>query len=835
MHTERENSRIPNELINSSSDTILQAILDNIPHLAWLKKPDGRYISVNKSFCEFHKLDAESIVGKTDFDFCSADLAEDYSDKDKKVLESKTSLQFYEVEETDQGIRYSETYKTPVLDSQGTVIGITGISRDITAQKMAEKALMESEERFKNLVTLLPEAVFETDDQAYIRFFNLKAFEMLDYGEKDLSQGLSFFDLIAKEERDRAREIYKSFRIGSELKGKEFTVIASNEVSYSVLVFTNNIYKDGQFDGIRGVMVDISRRKDVEQNERLYQSKLLQLSDTALDFLGMRKEENLYRFIGQRLSEILEDVSVLVNSYDEKENILKLEYHSLSPENADLMSEILRVPAKHFGIKLDNEKKLHLLENSEQLFEFHRGFHETSFGQIPLEVSDYLAKKMGVKSFFGMGFIREENLYGSVLLLNFAPRLKDKHFIEAFIYQSSIALHRKQLEMELIEAKKEAEKNASLKTAFLANMSHEIRTPLNGILGLTDVLSRDRVSPKKYQEYLEMIGTNGKHLLNLVNDIIDISRIEAKQVSLSSGIFSIHELLEDVFRIMSAEQMAQGKQNIELRLEKDETVNNLVVKADKSKIEQILINLVVNAIKFTIRGSIVFGCKRSGDEEVLFFVSDTGIGISEDKLKTIFDRFTQGDQTLSSPIVGSGLGLAISRGFVELMGGEIWVESVSGEGSRFTFTVPFKQVKDIPRRKITKEMSISDYDFGGSTILIVEDNIVSYKLLEISLIKTGCIVLHAVNGEQAVNLVKQHPEIDIVLMDIQLPVMNGYTATRIIKELRPELPVVAQTANAMDSDRYKCIEVGCNDFVTKPILIEELFPIIEASLKKEDK
>jgi PAS domain S-box-containing protein len=816
------------------SQSQLQAILNNIPHLAWLKSTDGKYISVNQSFARHFKMEPSQIIGKTDFDLCPTKLAEDYLRKDMLVLNTRQPRQFYEVEKKNTEKRYSETNKAPVLNDKGEVIGITGISRDITDQKLAEKALIRSEEKFKDLVTLLPEVVFETDERGYITFANLKGFELMEYTHSDLIKGKSIFDLTAPEDVNRVKEIFKSFRYGSELKGKEFKVKTKSGKIIPVLIFTNNMYHDNTWAGIRGVMVDISRRKQAENQERVYQSKLLYLSDTALDFLSMNHESNLYKFIGSRLNEMLEDVYIIINRYDEKEGKMVLEYHSFSLEQEQAINKAIKISPSDFIIDTSEDQINHYYQNADHLYEFRKGFHETTFGRIPVKISEMLKEELKIYGFYGMSLMRGGKLFGSVLILSLTEKLRDKHFIETFIYQSSIALHRKQLEIELIEARKMAEESDRLKTSFLANMSHEIRTPMNGILGLAEMLTNQKVKPAKAKEYLTMISANGKLLLNLVNDIIDISKIEAKQVDLFENQFSLKELLDEVYCIISAERMVKGKENLELvsNLNIGNNENNVI--SDQSKLKQILINLIGNAVKFTQEGSVEFGCKLKDNKELLFYVKDTGIGIPEDKKDVIFNRFTQADQSMTRSFAGSGLGLAISKGFVELMNGKIWAESEVGKGSEFYFTIPYKPVtlRKVMKQKRKKE--ISDFNWKNLNILIVEDNLVSYKLLEISLSKTGCNILHAENGMDAIEMVKNHPELHIILMDIQLPVMNGYDATREIKKINSNIPVIAQTANAMDSDRMKCLEAGCSDYVTKPIVLENLMPVIETYVKAEN-
>jgi PAS domain S-box-containing protein len=538
----------------------MQAILDNIPHLAWLKSTDGKYISVNKSFASFFRMGQEQILGKTDFDLCPKKLAEDYIRKDQLVISTGMARQFYEIEKKkNSSRRYSETIKTPVLNDKGEVIGIAGISRDITDQKLAEKALIRSEEKFKDLVTLLPEVVFETDEHGMITFANLKGFELMEYSQSDLIKGKTIFDLVVQEDIDRVSEIFQSFRFGSELKGKEFRVVTKSGKLIPVLLFTNNMYQDNRWCGVRGVMVDISRRKEAEKQEKVYQSKLLYLSDTALDFLSMSPETNLFSFIGSRLHEMLENVYIIINRFDDRNEEMILEYHSFPQEIANEIMKVTKMPEEGFSLKTSEEQIQHLYRNAEHLYEFKNGFYESTFGKISMKASTELGKKFDIRGFYGMTMMRSGKLFGSILILSREDKLRDKHFIETFIYQASIALHRKQLEIELMEAKKVAEESDRLKTSFLANMSHEIRTPMNGILGLTEMLARYKVEGDKYKEYLAMISANGKMLLNLVNDIIDISKIEARQIDLHETDFSVRELLNEIHCMISAERMVKGK------------------------------------------------------------------------------------------------------------------------------------------------------------------------------------------------------------------------------------------------------------------------------------
>ncbi len=810
----------------TKSQSQQQAILDNIPHLAWLKDVEGHYVSVNESFCRFFNLRSDQIVGKTDYFICPEKLADDYISKDQEVIRERKSKLFFEVEEGRFGKRYSETHKSPIINDVGEVIGIAGISRDITEQKLAEQALLRSEEKFKDLVTLLPEVVFETDSKGRITFVNLKGYELLGYTQTDVDRGMSVFDVIAPEDEERARRTFKKMKKGNEIKGNEYKVITQSGRNISVLVFTNNMYNDSRWVGIRGVMVDITRRKQSENQEKEYQTKLLFLSNTALDFLGLPNDADIFQYIGKKLREFIADASIIVSQYDDIDKKLKIAYHSLTGKKADELTELLGTPVTQMAFELQQADIDDLKMNTEHLKRFNDGMYDAGFGKISRPLALQIDKFFQAKKTFGMALMRSGKLFGSVLILSRREDLQDQPFIETFLYQASIALHRRQLEHELLEAKVKAEESDMLKTAFLANMSHEIRTPMNGILGLTQLLTRNQLTNEEREEYLAMINSNGKLLMNLVNDIIDISRIESNQVDLNEGEFSLNAMMNELLCFIQSEKMVKKKDAVELIMRTGLADNSSIIIGDESKLKQILTNLIGNAIKFTYTGTIEFGYSIGDEDTLEFYVKDSGIGISIDKLEVIFDRFTQVDQSLTRPYSGSGLGLAISKGFVERMGGTIWAESQIETGAAFYFTIPYKPSTLEDTQKEDHPQEPDQFNWEEISILVVEDNYVSYRLLEISLRKTGIGIIHAENGQEAIDKVVQHPEIDIVLMDIQLPVLNGYDATAEIKKLRPDLPVIAQTANAMDDDRLKCLNAGCSDYITKPIMIEKLYDVI---------
>ncbi|HNY07053.1 MAG TPA: ATP-binding protein [Bacteroidales bacterium] len=385
---------------------------------------------------------------------------------------------------------------------------------------------------------------------------------------------------------------------------------------------------------------------------------------------------------------------------------------------------------------------------------------------------------------------------------------------------------------ELSKAKKQAEESDKLKSAFLANMSHEIRTPMNGILGFTELLKEPDLSPEERSNYLQIVENSGNHLLNIINDIVDISKIEADLMKIHKAEYSVNEILNESLLFFSENQKIK-KNNIQLLLKKGLPDQQSIILTDKTRLNQILTNIIGNACKFTNKGYIEFGYQKQDEKTLLFYVKDTGFGIPKNKLQAIFERFIQADTPSERQQEGTGLGLAISKALVELLGGKIWVESEIQTGSTFYFTIPF----DVPARfSGTSSFTIpipSSLDWHDKTILIAEDIESNYYLLKIMLRSTQAKTLWALNGQESVDMVKQYPEISLVLMDIRMPVMNGYEATRLIKKMRPDLPVIAQTAYSLDGDKNKSFEAGCDEYVTKPVNTGQLLAKINFFFQKK--
>lgn len=393
---------------------------------------------------------------------------------------------------------------------------------------------------------------------------------------------------------------------------------------------------------------------------------------------------------------------------------------------------------------------------------------------------------------------------------------KHRNHLESLIEERTV---------ELIVAKEKAEENDRLKTAFMLNISHEIRTPMNGILGFIELL-RNPLPEKLQTEYLDIIDRCGRQLVEVITDIVEISRLETKQVTTKlthcdnlSLANSINAIFRNVF-----------DQNTNVKFCISGFDKNFAFLTDIIKIKQILTNLINNAVKNTQNGSIELGC-RIESENILFFVKDTGIGISKEYHEIIFDRFRQVDSGLTRIQEGTGLGLSISKAYVELLGGKIWLESEPNIGSTFIFTIPYMPL-DIENIPSINEMDDLTQVYQNAKILVVEDEDNNFILADIILTNHKFKVLRAKNGEEAVNICKSNPDIDLVLMDIKMPVMNGYIATRKILEFRKGLPIIAQTAYAFPDDKLAAMECGCIDYIAKPLEKKALLKIVRDHLKK---
>ena len=382
---------------------------------------------------------------------------------------------------------------------------------------------------------------------------------------------------------------------------------------------------------------------------------------------------------------------------------------------------------------------------------------------------------------------------------------------------------------ELIKAKEKAEESDRLKSAFLANMSHEIRTPMNGILGFAELLKEPKLTGEEQQEYISIIEESGARMLNIINDIMIISKVDSGLMNLSISERNMNEKMESIFTLFKPE--AEGK-GLQILFKNGLPANEAIIKIDREKVYVILTKLINNAIKFTHAGTIEFGYEKKVNR-LEFYVKDTGIGIRPEQKEFIFERFRQVSESYNRDYEGAGLGLPISKAYVEMLGGKIWVESEYGKGTVFYFTIPYNdeaEEKNVNKNTVLEDLA--DNQIKSLKILIAEDDNISKKLIEIAINKFSTEVWEVRTGIEAVEACHNRPDIDLVLMDIQMPDMDGYEATRQIRQFNKDIIIIAQTAFALSGDRNKAMAAGCNDYISKPIDKALLTEIIKRHFTK---
>ncbi|NPD45526.1 MULTISPECIES: ATP-binding protein [unclassified Lentimicrobium] len=376
----------------------------------------------------------------------------------------------------------------------------------------------------------------------------------------------------------------------------------------------------------------------------------------------------------------------------------------------------------------------------------------------------------------------------------------------------------------LLLSKDRAEESDRLKSSFLANMSHEIRTPMNGIMGFASLLKMPELSPEERKESIEIIEKSGQRMLNIINDIIDISKIESGLMEVYIKESDINDQVQYIYTFFKPEVEAKG---MKLILKNQYSRVPTIIKTDSEKVFAILTNLVKNAIKYSAKGIIEYGFEIKGNF-LEFYVKDDGIGIAQGRQEAVFERFIQADISNKMALSGAGLGLSITKAYVELLGGKIWLESQEGKGSTFFFTLPYQIPEESETIKTTEQTKVEEIDYLKSLkIMIAEDDETSKTLIVKLVRKLSKEIIEVTSGIEAVEQCCKHSDIDLILMDIQMPEMNGHEATQEIRKFNKEVIIIAQTAYGLAGDKEKALEAGCNEYLAKPIDNIELYSLIK--------
>jgi signal transduction histidine kinase len=429
--------------------------------------------------------------------------------------------------------------------------------------------------------------------------------------------------------------------------------------------------------------------------------------------------------------------------------------------------------------------------------------NEAKLKSLRLGASDFLTKTFDLVE---VGLRIKNILFASY----FHQQLQNQNeILEVKVKERTLELENKNIELQI--AKEKAEESVRLKTAFLNNISHEIRTPLNGILGFGQLISNGQLLPTEKAKYLSMLDESSNRLITTVTNFIDISQLQSKSQTVFKLTIIPENIIEEIVSIFKARNKKSG---LNINYQTPINTYDIHLITDKELLHKILFHLVENAVKFTQEGNISIGFEREGTN-LIFFIKDTGIGIENSKKELIFNEFAQGDSSSSRGYEGSGLGLSVAKGYVELLGGKIWLESELGKGSTFYFSLPLQSDEnEIVTIIQEKELKTTN---GLNTILVAEDDAINYFLLKMILKNDNLILLHAENGKEALDMCKENASIQLILMDLKMPVMNGFEATQEIKKLRNDLPIIALTAYTENEVRQQAMQAGCNDFITKPV------------------
>jgi PAS domain S-box-containing protein len=722
------------------------------------------------------------------------------------LLSGTTASETETIHKTLEGDEFDILLKFKIAKgSEKTFKNVIVSVEDITERINSKKLLETSEKKFRNFFEKSKDAVLVIKNRKLIDC-NLAAVKTFGYLNKQ--------DLLNTDLFKLAPEILPNGSIAHEKAQKmmQIALIEGNKrfrchhLNKNGFIFPSEVtitrLDENDLNSVLQIVIrDITEQIKQEELEDV----LYNISRAALTISDFKK---FGYFIKEELQKIIDTNNFFIAMYNEVTDMIS------TPVFVDEKEEVEEFSAKDSLTGYVIKTKKSLIINKEE--------HKKRVNEGIVSLIGMAAEK-----WLGVPLIIKDKVIGAIVVQSYtnenAYNENDVNLLEFVADQISTTILRKKTDEDLKKALIKAKESDKLKSAFLANMSHEIRTPMNGIIGFSEFFLEPNLSEFRRKEYAKVVINSGKRLLSIVNDILDISKIEAGEIKLNYKPVSLNKLLNElyVFYKPKAEE-----NNLELNCVKGLDNFKNVIEIDNTKLSQVLTNLLSNAFKFTKKGSIEFGYQLI-EEKLQFYVKDTGIGIEKKLQDHIFDRFTQANIDLVKKHKGTGLGLAISKKLVELFEGEIWLDS-DNNGTTMYFTIPFIKSKSSQITTVIQEPK-QDIQVKNKelTILVAEDE--EYNMMYINELfsQTKFKVIEADNGKKAVELFKKHPEIDLVLMDIKMPIMNGNEAMKEIKQQQPNLPIIALSAFAMESDKEASLKEGFNDYLTKPINKKLLFEAID--------
>ncbi len=757
-----------NELSLARSEERYRGLVESQTDLIVRVDADNRLTFVNDAYCKMFGKSREELLGQSFTPLVHEDDLQPTLDAMKDLHKPPYRCTLAQRAMTKDGWRWIHWEDNAILDGDDQILEIQGVGRDITKLKETEEALRINEMQMKSLLAETPAVVYSyrfVNGAVDIIYINENVENILGFKPEYFLNNFEAWAACVhpddlEKNQIRLENTAKNLVIGVE-DHFEYR-FKDSKGNFHWLCDRQKVIRgiDGDFQVV-GVWVDVT--KEVEAREAIEkEEKLRQIVENLDGVFWLRSADR-------------RDMLYVSDKYEELFGRTK---QSLKDNPRTFMGNIHK----------DDIKRI------EKAFEY---FLITGkFNQ------DYRITKPDGKTAWlsSMAFpVKNEN--GKIIRY------------AGFVTEIT---KRKKIEQQLIAEKEKAEESDRLKSAFLATISHELRTPLNHILGFSDII-RSSSKDEDHRDFAGMIYESGSKFLSMVEDIFDLALVERGEVRLRRQTFQIAELfLENKSSLEELLTKSEKNEQISLVFKPDSNLLTSYIHSDRYKISQVLVNLFKNAVKFTREGVIEYGFYSEGNNKLVFYVKDTGVGIPADKADVIFDFFRQADDSHARHFEGLGIGLAISQKIAHAMHAELSFSSVEGKGTTFYFSIPLEMASSVKKSANTK-VTERDYNFSGKTILIAEDDEYGLFLIQSILKNTSVNILEAFNGKEAVELIARHPEIELVLMDLKMPVMNGLDATRLIKDMKPELPVLALTAYNLAKDRDKAMEAGCDEVITKPV------------------
>ena len=786
----------------------LHALFRSLPDLVWLKDPDGVYLACNQRFELFFGACEQDIVGKTDYDFVDREQADFFREYDRKVMARREpSVNEEWITFANDGHREClETTKTPLYDDAGHLIGVLGIGHDITERKQMEDALRQAETGSHDLASLLrrlcdnvPDMIWAKDLEKRYLFANKAICDHL-LNAQDIHEPIGKTDLFfARRERSAHPENPHWHTFGELCQDSDALTLQFGKPS----VFE-------EYGNVRGASTFFEVHKSPFYNER---GEVIGTVGSARDITERKRIEAELEQHRRHLAELVEQrTAALLQTEARASQILQSAASGLyGTDNRGRITFI-------------NPAACHILGYTEQQLlgrSAHAMFHHHHPNGTPYPEEECSIRHQVLEQ--GQEVRSDDEAYwhadGHPIPISYAvhPMIHNGVITGTVVCFMDASEQRAATEARE-QAIAAAEQLARVKSEFLANMSHEIRTPLNGILGFAEIGLRSYANPEQAKNAFEKILFSSKRLLVVVNDVLDFSKIEAGKLCIVERETNLAEVIERSVDLVR-ERAAQKRLSLFVTQDPDLPATCL---SDPARLGQILLNLLTNAVKFTEQGEVRLHVEKiAGD--IVFTLTDTGIGIEPSALDLLFNPFQQADGSLTRRFDGSGLGLAICKRLLELMSGSIHAESVPKRGSTFVFCIPYIESPTRPESPqptpLPAQQPPAQKSLCGLRILVAEDDATSQLVLEHNLSEDGASVTMVSNGQDAVRRIENDgpAAYDVILMDIQMPYMDGFEATHHIRRLAPKLPIIGQTAHAFREERERCLAAGMVDHIAKPI------------------